>query len=847
MKKQVYLLLFTVALCGLTSAAQKVLTPAFDRSMKSNKAGAHLVAPQSTPTQAIWGHSSSDMPQTINPRFEANKNLGISTRAEDQEVLLTQDFSLVTEGSESDLVPISLTEGSFTSVDDLMLSPEYMGSEGWWGFGVYGAGNNQVALAIPNYGGIINTPAMDMYGSITINIRARLREGTDFGFFWLTCQKTEDGNLLNGSVVNNIPTGQEGGATNMCKLEDAEWHDFSITVLNPYKGDSWFQINGATYNKTGILIDHIEITRANDFAAAPANLLSYDFTDEGFTARWEPGANNSTYLLTLIEQSADGEDQTMSADFNNIKVDENGTITQLDDLKGVEVYLTDNKGTADEGFEESGAILFTSNNDGLMLPDLESPIISASMYLKADIALDSNALLYIMAGSGTGYPMLAGTIPLNEAIFGETFDLADYAREMGSATYLMFQPMGLTEGESLIVDNIQWTVAAPMKEETLFEDKPYDTNVAVLTGLNPENEYFFAVKGVSAKGAVSSLSAVHHALGCPAPKVKEATDIDASEGRYTANWESSVKAQSYEVYNFESRKMTEDVEDYEVLYDDFENASDPYGYGVALEGNSFDGLADSNGWTSEMGIYSESSIGAYYGADVTSPYLSLGNDNGKFKVRTQITGYPGTNIILQCNVTSFQVATIPYEGDSNQMISEDFEFTFEDGTEFTQLVFYADNFNPFLIQDIEVLQNVSKDDVVLSFMESKTVSGHESNSCEFTGLIPSADYDYAYAVSARGSYMGTEFSSVPSSPATVNFTTSAVTACSESTQPQMFVRGGILSISLPDDAVISVYDMLGRKVNETKGMKGINTVRLDDNGIYIIKVGDFSKKITISL
>lgn len=845
MKKQVYQLTLAVALCGLTSTAQKALTPRFDRVIEANKAVSHLITPQNIPEQAIWSLSSSETLQTPDPRFEVKESRGITTRAEDDEVLLSQDFSLVTEGSESDLVPISLTGGSFSSIDDLMISPEYMGSEGWWGFGVYGAGN-QVALAIPNYGGLINTPAMDMYGSITINIRAKLREGSGYGFFWLTCQKAEDGNLLNGSVVNNLPTG-EGGATNMCRLEDEEWHDFSITVLNPYEGDSWFQINGTTYSKTGIMIDRIEITRSSDFAVAPSNLLSYDFTDEGFTARWEPGANNSSYLMTLIEQSADGEDQTLSTDFNNIKLDENGTITQLDDLKGVEVYLTENKGTADEGFEESGAIIFTSDNDGLILPDLESPILSASMYLKANISPNSNALLYIMAGSGNGYPMLDGSIPLNQAVAGNTFDLANYTSGLGSIGYLMFQPFGLAEGESLIVDDIQWTVSAPMKEETLFEDKPYETNIAVLTGLNPANEYSFAVKGVSEKGTVSSLSAFHQALGCPAPKVKEATDIDASEGCYTANWEPSVKAQSYEVCNFESRKMTEDIEDYVILYDDFENASDPDGYGVELPGNSFNGLADNNGWTSEIGIFSESSIGSYWGADVTSPYLSLGNDNGRFKVRTQLTGFPGMQIILQCNVTSFQVASIPFEGDYDELISEEFEFTFEDGTDFTQLMLYANSYDAFLIQDIEVLQNVSKDDVVLSFKDSKTVNGHDSNSCEFTGLMPSDEYDYAYAVTAIGSYMGTGYRSTPSSPSTVNFATTGVSTCSESTQIQMFVSNGMLSVSLPNDAVISVYDVVGKKVKESKGHTGINTVSLDNSGVYIVKIGDISRKIYVNI
>lgn len=827
MKKYFFLLTITVALGGFATLAQKALMPRSE-----------------SPSQAIWSMTDTRQVQTPDNRFAVTESHRSATRAADvQEVLLDQDFSLITEGSEAEPVPISLVSGSFTSVDDLMISSEYMGSEGWWGVGVYAA-DHQIALAIPSYGGVINTPLMDLYGNITINIRAKNMEANGgSSFFWLTCQKPTDGNLLAGTVVNTLPTGQ-GGATNMCKLEGDDWHEFSIQVLNPCEEETWFQINGTTYSKGGILIDKIEIVRDNDFAMAPTNLLSYDFTDEGFTARWEPGANNHSYLLTLVEQSEDGEPQELALDFDNIRVDDNGNITSLSDLKGVEVSLVDNKGTINEGFDETGAIVLTSDNDYILLPDLGSPIVGGSVYVKANVDPNANVLIYISGERNGGFTLL-GSLPLNQALAGKEFILSNYIIGLENYTSLQFQPFGLSDGENLIVDNLRWSVSAPLKETTVFEDKPFDSNVVVLTGLNPVNEYFFSVKGVSEHGAVSSPSQFKHAIGCPAPKVTGATDLNSEKGTFTANWEPSIKAQAYEVSYYELRDMTEDIEEYSVFYDDFENASDPEGYGIELDGTSFNGLADNNGWTSEIGIYSESSIGAYYGADLASPYLSLGNDNGKFKIKTQISGFPGTDIILQCNITSFQVATIPMEGNSDELISEEFEFTFEDGTELTQLLFYTHSLDPFLLQDIEVFQNVSKGDFVLSFKDSKMVNGHDTTSCEFTGLMPSDDYDYAYTVTAYGTYLGIGYNSIPSAVAPVRFGKNSIASVSDSEKIQMFVRNGSLYVSLPADAVINIYDLMGNKVSETKGLRGINTVPLEVGGVYIVRINEKSGKIYV--
>lgn len=771
--------------------------------------------------------------------------------SEEAEVIFDQDFSLLTEGSETEPGP-SLIPSPITSLEDYFISAEYMGEEGWLGYGVRSAGGC-LALSQPtsygyNAGGWIDTPVHNLYGRVFIKFRAKVipkenGEDVSAGFF-VSCAINNLAPYPTG--VNNIPATEEGASVRHFTLKASEgWQEVNMMVYNPYQGEDCFVQVNCSYPDTGLLIDDLVVSRDNVICLPPTNLLSYDFTNDGFTARWEPGANNASYLMTLIEQTEDGEPQSTSVDFDNIIIDDNGKITSLTDLKGIEVYLSENYGTMTEGFEGSGAVILTSDNDGIILPDLNLPITECSLFLKANVSYNSLALLYI-TGEYQGLNIVIGSISLTNAIEGGIFNIERYVEDFGSYNYFMFLPFGLSPGESIIVDNIDWTVSAPFKEETIFEDRPVDSNIVVLTDLNPENEYFFAVKGVSREGMISGQTEFRHALGCPPPVVLEASEVNFDEGSYVANWEPSVKAIAYEVSNFEQKTIENATENYVVLFDDFDGASDPSGMGIELNGYSFDGLADTNGWTSSMGIYSESAIGAYYNADVTSPYMSLGNDNGRFKVKVMLSGFPGTQIVVQCNTSSFQVATIPDYDNEDMLYNELYEFNFEDGKELTQLMFYNPvNMDAFLIQYIEVTQNVNPEDKVLTFMESKLVDGHDTDSCEFTGLLPSEEYDYAYTVTAYGRYLGLDYSSDPSEIKAVKFENTSIESVAVTDKIRVIVGDNNIIVSLPMEAEITLYDINGHILKKIKGEIGINDIAVENGGVYIVKVNDLAKKVIV--
>ena len=367
----------------------------------------------------IWSPNTTAVRSNIIEQLSPRQIAGIP---EDAEIIFDQDFSLLTEGSETEIGP-SLIPTPITSIDDVFISAEYMGEEGWLGNGVRSAGG-MIALTNPtpygyNTGGMLDTPDHEMYGRVFIKFRAKVIpiEGKNpSATFYVSCAINKLDTYP--QAVNNLTYKDEGAAVRQFKMTASEgWQDIEMMVYNPYKGEDCFVQINCSYPDSGLLVDDLIVARDYGFSMPPTNLLSYDFTDDGFTVRWEPGANNTSYLLTLMEQREDGQTESSSVDLNNIIVDNNGKITSLSDLKGIEISLVDNRGTIDEGFEGSGAVILTNDNDAIKLPDEDKPIVEGSLYLKADVASNSNALLYIEGYDDLyGYTSVIGSIPLKQAI-----------------------------------------------------------------------------------------------------------------------------------------------------------------------------------------------------------------------------------------------------------------------------------------------------------------------------------------------------------------------------------------------------------------------------------------------
>lgn len=757
--------------------------------------------------------------------------------AADAETLIYQDFSLMTEGSEEELGPDVVP---YYSEGDPYIPVEYTGQEGWYGMGLYSAGGS-VALAYPGLGGTINTPAREMYGRLTITTRLKVREGNNQVFFFINCVK---GSWLSPQPVNNFAMGQTGSAQNMYyqNLEDG-WVEITTVIYNTYAGDdSWVQVNAVTYMPTGVLIDEIKVQRDYDLCTAPTNLISYDFTNEGFTTRWDPGVNNDSYLLSVLEERKTGEDVTTTETFDNISVDNDGTIDDATLPEGFEIWLgvDGNQATTDGGADGTAALILNSNEDIVLVPNIERPITGGSVYLKSKVVEGSYAMLYIIGMEGY-YSGIAGAIEFSKLTEGTTINLNDYVADLSAYTCIGFQPYYMQPGEEIILDNLTWTTLGQTVTTMVYDDMPVNSNVVPLTGLDPMCEYSFSVKGVSASGLISDATPFQLAIGCPAPVALPATDIDLS-GAYTANWEPSVKAESYLLRNFALTTVEEDQDDYTVLYDAFSDAWDPTGI-TLIDGESFDGLADMNGWTSTYGFYSEFSIGTMYNGEIAAPPLNLSYDGGHFKVKVAAQIVSGSGIVIQCNTTSYKAVIAPESEDGEvTMDYYEFEVEFNDGTPMTQLIFYSYDGNGFLLEEVEVLQNVKAGDKEITMLGSMQAEGHDADTLTVTDLNP--DFKYAYTVSAKASYKGMPYMSMPSNLVEVDMSTGIEQICNGNSST-VTTKGYMLYIDCPEETAISVYTTDGLTVASKVAESGTSTLLLPAAGVYIVKIGNEVHKVMI--
>lgn len=758
--------------------------------------------------------------------------------SEGAEVIWDQDFSLLTDGSETEL-GTDLTPNYFDQGDPYV-SAEYMGEEGWWGMGIYSAGG-KAALAYPSYGGVINTPNKNMYGRVIVTMKVKVCEGAKEGKeynFLINCLK---GTPYVPVSVNDLPPNTPGAANTLFsqRVEDG-WQEVSAVIYNPYQGDNcWIQINAVNFSKYGILIDDLKVTRDYDFCMNPTDLSCTDFTDNGFTASWKPGAENKSYLFSLMEMRYTGEGGEFKETFDAIGVNSEGVVDAATLPTTVDIHGKDNviKGSANGGFEDSPAIILSNQEDYVSTPISKGRITSISFYAQSNTA-ESYGVLLVSAYDGKKWNLI-GYIDFVRLSAGGTWKLAEpdvYAYR--------FSIRDALPGEELLFDNLQWTTESPMEQSMVMEDHPLDSTSITLDTLNPDGYYYFSVKGVNGD-IVSPGTDYTLALGAPAPEALEATDVD-KEGAFTARWNPSVKAQSYLVKNYETRTVKTDQTAYKVLVDNFANAkTEEEGNANVLPGHSFDGIADVDGWTVDAGLYMNGAIGANNGGMLISPELTLDNGNGRFTIVFSASIPEGYTLVVQYG-DKYECLTFDGTPDEYGLVTGDFSVTFDNGTTHDCIVFYSLQESYFFINSIQVLQDVKVGDRIYTLCGSYNVDGHDSDSLRISGLANTPDYDYSYNVTACGTYNGRKFQSLPSADILVNLNTNGIDSQEELLTPTVITRdGNTVIVILPAETQVRVFDTSGNLVRRIKGSVGVNRIEMAYAGVYIVTANGKVMKIVI--
>lgn len=749
-------------------------------------------------------------------------------RASEQEVIFEEDFSRIKGGSETepgDEIGTYTQDGNSFWPDDVTNIP------GWWGIGTY-AMDEAVGLCYPGVGGVVCTGPANMYGNLHISFRAKAREGNREG-----ARCTFMVSIVAGDPYNPVPTCPELAIPVTLKVEDG-WQNVEVDMRNPNRlDDSRLQINAMTYSAAGFIIDDIKITRDFDFCLPPTELSCGYFTDDGFTIIWNQGAENNYYEFSMMQEKKLSEPFDATESFD-------GALPQ---------YWSTTGSTVATGGADNSSSLRLTNGQELKLAFGGGRLGSLSAFFNGEnFDKSSEAVLKMIAVFDDGHEEELGTLAVPRVKEGgETVDLRSAINNhYYQLTAFRFVADGFTADQCCYIDNVQY-IASPACEKTqVMADKIVNDTQIVLTGLDPENEYYVGVRGVKNEQLKSDFLGYYYVPGMPAPKALEATDIE-KRGAYTANWTPSPKAKSYTVNNFKVDPVTEDKENYVVLRDDFEkanSAAQEYPEGLYL-----DDWTDCKGWHTDMlpdgFMTSLVADGGYIGAlnlPLYTPQVSLDNDGGKFTVRFKVKAFGGEIIRVYSGdeMQVYDFSEVNPEGDPYAFEEHEVEMHFNNGAELQSLVIMS-TVSTFMIDWFEITQNVKAGDRVIRYLDHADVTGHDSAEYRFSGLENAEGVKFGYNVSAYGEYMGQTFNSQPSNLVMVDLNQTGLGSLGsdDNSVSVSTVAGGVM-VTTSEPAVTDIYSLSGVCVASADCGAGATLISLPA-GVYVVRVAGHSYKAVV--
>lgn len=760
----------------------------------------------------------------------AKKSVRYSDNAE---VVFSEDFSLITDGTEAE-PDMDMPLSSYLVDGDTFIEDSFFHTPGWWGIGAYPAGGC-VGLCYPGMGGLMTTGQTDLYGNLHVKFRLKVREGNKEG-------KSQSliVSVLNGDPFNPQTSTAQGYLIVNQTPEDG-WQEIDLNFQNAHQGDdSMIQFNGMTYSTAGFLIDDLVVTRDYDFCLKPSNLQSWGFDNDGFTAYWQPGAENNYYELTVLEEKTIGsEDQHWTCDFESADnaADNYGLPTNLS-------VTSDNKDVITNENAASGSKSIKLSNNSIEIEFNGGRAYDANFLIgKGNIQDSEEPTITVDASDGFQYSRLFSISPaymdtetylisINEIMENEFAGKFSKIRITGS---------GFSENNFCLIDDIVYDASPETVTSTFIDKIMINDNRVRVTDIDPTCEYFFAVEAFKNNECSSGMTDFVHALGMPAPEAVDANNIDTEKGSFTANWTPVAKAENYILNAYSVNEIKEDNPMYYLLDDTF---SDAYELEEPVSGSTIDEYTDVPGWQCGMAFIGDGNIGTFFGAQIISPELSLHNNGGEFTVKFTCTFWPENSIVVQ-SYENYEIITgTPDDTDTDSFgrITKDITVTFNDGKPHQQLAFYSTAMDAFFIDNVRVYQSVKAGDYTFKPYDNFIADGDSSS---LNIAVPAnAPGKYAYNVMAEGNYFGETYQSEHSNDVIVDMTPSGVSSLVKPLRTVIRGLNGEIELNLTENSNVEVYTADGRLAASHAANAGYSRISVP-TGIYIVKANGNTSKVMV--
>ncbi len=759
----------------------------------------------------------------------ATAQLKFSEETDEQDILVDEDFSKITDGTPDK--PGNDMLAYYYGDPGMYMDTQYTKDGQWGGSFVYPAGG-MVALISPNEytAADLNTPLGDYSGDITLTFKAKATENSD-----LMVNLAKDGYTATGYTYNE----QGDINTRSFRIYKKEgWKKYTVRFRNTSANPDGF-VQFHSYGS--ILLDDVQITTSSqEFVAAPELLAETNIGNTSFTANWNSTRKAFNYVVNLYKKVYTSESDTLITE-NFESVNEDGSNLPA----GWTFQLHSDKKVQNVGADDSKG-LFLQNNDTITTPYTFSKLKEMKMWLRIydpkpydlsdmdNINWDAfDATIHIQALTLNEWKDVA-TITYGESTSAGVE--ANLTKSLGTSKYygLRFYVTGLPEGDHVALDNISITMGRPgtlapadfktESDETAQEDRTSNTHYT-FSGLDPEGDYYYTVNAHYL--TKYSDGDMRHLVAVGTPALKEATDITGDS--YTANWEKVGKATGYEIYNYGVNTVTsrQNVtlidEDFSKIDESISSETNPNNpsYVGNNEEMTIDDFTKLPGWTVLRGAYINgmfgvqgSSAAKYY---LATPQLYLGNSK-KFNIHIKAYGAPGEGFII--NVGGHESGAY-FEATDQTGKTGIIDKTFEmDCSEYPQgkIYFYTLNHGYFLLDAVSISQSLKSGDKTYTYLSTGNVDDNNTTSFTFNGLH---GYErYAYAVKSLMDADGDQAESAlsPFQLVKLNGSTAGINSI---TDVANFGSGNVHEVGR--------YSVDGKCINRT--VKGINIVKMSDGSV----------------
>lgn len=774
-------------------------------------------------------------------------------------VVFEENFDKFTGGTEDE-------PDMNTSILDMegKILPQYVNASGWSGDEVYMAGQTCCIAYGEWAGGSLTLPSQNLTrdnGNFVIKFRARCLEMSKG---WLEFGHSTTGNFF-------------GKYDMKTQAVTDQWAEYSLSFEGG-STTSFIQIYLVDGDK--ILIDDIRIIQSGDDIPAPNVWEPSGVSPTGFTANWEEVIGADHYLLNAWHLVIDPDHsivETQIEDFSGLEIKDGNFVNldknQMDEeyclARGLKPGWSSNIGmygnykhyyNAEDNPEmvESApySLCFDAGFDNLYTAEnLDKEITYLSFKVKSEELVPENDRISVLFKYKDGgeqpwdpaYILFLADYPGVEDEFIEIYMDEEYIPAGVCQAFLQFNggQTGEAAGICAIDDvEVHYGRDVPSLKEYIAEDLVVKGETSYSFSDLVENDtYYYDVRAVSADGKVSLNSKTQKVpltfTSLSTPTVKEATNITKTS--FDANWTSVAYAGGYALQVSLVHTAPED-QVYTLCHETFDYIPSNALPEDAVKQDAtllyLSEYCNRAGWSAFYPYFAEGMAGTGYG--MNSPTYNLSHNDGNFTIDVKLYGADGDTILVISN---------DLEGVKQQQRQEcimdgtvqDFSLEFSNGSMHHGITLVPSG-EYLLVDEIKIQQKLKQGDMTsMEFVNGTVVGDYQTATVMFYGCEKGDTFSYrvaAWGYDTNNKLVTSKYSDyIYVDPKIDGPVVGIENVESPKVEQQPYFVGDELNINLDEALLVEVYNLQGMLVKSVDAAEGLNTIKVDGDGMFVVKAG----------